>query len=868
MIPATGATFTGSATDADGIGAVRIYVFDETRNRYTVGNASAAYNSATRIWTFSVLAAHLSPGGFARLWVQATDLAGTASDWQVRRVQVAGPAAVDTTAPLVSITSPASGATILATASSPFAGIATDAGGITVIRIYVFDEARNRYTVTNVPAAYNPATTQWSFTLQPAHVSAGSFARLWVQAVDAAGNAGAWQVRRVQVTSLVSPPDTTAPVVTIATPANGAVVPAAGTSFAGTATDDGDVGTVRIYVFDETRNTYTVSNALAAYAGATGSWSFPVLASHISPGGFARLWVQAGDAAGNVSPWQFRRVVVGQPIESLGPSRVTVSGTRLLLEQRLRNGSLSPARPLKLRGVAYSPVDPGETIDTRAAARQHLRDSRYQEDFELLQQLGANAIKTYADVGTDGTAIAILNEAYERGLMVAVTLDLNAAEVQAVVGAYKNHPALLCWLIGNEWNLNRFFRPLTIAEATTQVEQTARLIKSLDANHPVASGLGFSLSDFNLGPDIVSREFPGIVTGAPSVDVWGLNVYRSGSFDPLFLEWRLVSPKPFMLTEFGTDDWNAEVGRVDEATQADTGAALWDDIHRHLSANDAAHQCVGGFAFAWNDEWWKMGNPAAQDQSGFQLEQPILQPGTDAPIATFRGHPDGVSNEEHYGLVDMSRQRKQIFGVLQQGFRLGTLRTDPLSLGVRAAGNGTSGYALFTKRGLPVSVAQTAGVHLMTIDRSTGTAETFRTFDTTAAPQTQCPALLSHVRSLRAGDLVLAGVAPNALAPGVMMSSPVMAPCLEALALLGSRRALDIGAQTPWALIATAGAAAPNLAEGLGSATQPVQVTAEAFLDADRDGLTDQLDADNDNDGMSDAAERNEGTDILERLTK
>ena len=59
-----------------------------------------------------------------------------------------------------------------------------------------------------------------------------------------------------------------------------------------------------------------------------------------------------------------------------------------------------------------------------------------------------------------GTATAILDEAYRHHLMVMVTVvDLTPADVTRIVNAYyKDHPALLGWIIGNEWNLNLFHR--------------------------------------------------------------------------------------------------------------------------------------------------------------------------------------------------------------------------------------------------------------------------------------------------------------------------------------------------------------------------------------------------------------------------
>ncbi|MBI4341363.1 MAG: Ig-like domain repeat protein, partial [Candidatus Omnitrophica bacterium] len=811
---------------------------------------------ATTTWNFTVQPSHLTPGAFAKLWVQALDAAGNASPWLSRRVFVG---ALDTTPPLLAITIPSVDGVLSSSSDTPFSGTATDAGTISRIRIYVYDEARAAFTVADATASYSAATGSWSFAVQAAHLTSNAYARLWVQALDTAGNASAWLSRRV----FVGVPDTTAPAITMTSPTGSSLPPVGGT-LSGTATDAGTISRIRIYVYDEARAAFTVSDAIASYTAATTTWNFTVQPSHLTPGAFAKLWVQALDAAGNASPWLSRRLLVQTAISQLGPSRVTVSGTQVLVARRQLNGTLSAAQPLKLRGVAYSPVDAGEVVESLQTARQHLRESRYAEDFALMQELGANAVKTYADPGTDGAAIALLDEAYQRGLMVAITLDPAMPQFTSVVQGLKDHPALLCWILGNEWNLNRLFRGFSLAEAAAAVEAAAQTLHGLDANHPVASSLGFLTSHYNLGPDVVASEFPAAIAEAPSVDLWGLNVYRGGSFDPLFLEWGLLSSTPFFLTEFGTDDWNAATGRVDEALQADTAMGLWDELHRHFSATSTARQCVGGFLFEWNDEWWKMSTPQSQDSSGFTLEQPIFAPGAAAPLAVFRGHPDGVSNEEHYGLVTLSRQRKQAFFAMQEAFRLGTTRLEPVPVAVQSAVDGAGSFAVFTKRGLPMTVRQSRGIHLVVIDRAAGTVSSIRRFDTEASPAAECAALRSVAFGVRAGDVVLGAIAGSGVPFGSTMASAVMAPCAEGLARVGSQRALEIGSQQSWALIGIAGAAAVNVAEGLGAAQQPAQAAADILLDADRDGLTDALDADNDNDGLTDQLEWSNGTDILD----
>ena len=769
--------------------------------------------------------------------------------------------------PLLTISAPMMGEQIPATAML-FTGTATDASGIQLVRIYVYDYGRSTYTLINAPASYTASTQQWNLAVQSAQVTPGQQARLWVQAIDGAGNASAWLFREVRVEDL-TPRDTTPPRVVILQPAASATVAASGFPFLGTATDSSGIQRVRIYVYDYGRSTYTLLDAPAAYDASTQQWGLIIQPTQVSSGLPVRLWVQAIDRVGNASAWLFlEKVVSSPPVETLGPSLVTISGTQMLVASRQRDGTLLAPTPLKLRGVNYSPVDVGETIDSLQDARTHLRNSRYVQDFELIQQLGANAIRTYVDMGTDQVATAILNEAYNRKLMVLMTLaDVTPSEVTRVVNASKDHPALLGWSIGNEWNLNLFFQPSqfpTVQEAAVAVEQAAQLTHSLDSNHPVVSGLGLALTQSNLGPSIVQSEFAEMLSLAPSVDVWAFNIYRSESFDPFFFEWELLSQRPMLISEFGTDGWNQQTSQLDDQLQAQTAVALWEELHRHLSASHPGALCLGGFAFEWNDEWWKAGTPATQDAGGFPSSWVVPQQVTGSPIATFRGHPDGFSNEEHYGIVDMQRQFKSVFYDLRDAFSLTTVRQAPLQLETISVGGGAVGYSLFSKRGQPISALQSSGFHAVTIDRSTGTVRAMERFDTVGNPQSACQELETYADAVAAGDVVLLSVAQNALAGGATMSMPPMTSCRQALQGLGSQRALEIDTQEPWALIAIAGPTPQNLAETSGAIGDIVLLTAEVFLDADRDGLTDDGDSDNDNDEMSDQLERVNGTDVLD----
>jgi uncharacterized repeat protein (TIGR01451 family) len=417
------------------------------------------------------------------------------------------------------------------------------------------------------------------------------------------------------------------------------------------------------------------------------------------------------------------------------PSRVTISGNQLILEKRLPDGTLGSAQPYIFKGVAWSPgtaapvsgIDPksGQSVpygfffdgDWRIIngglqghdlmnlwLKQEMR-AHYQADIALMAQMKVNTVRVYLDFGTNPADYAtILDEFYNNGIMVILTVVASRDNIEPpniyvpryidTVNLCKNHPAILMWSIGNEWNL---FPPFLygyadMPSAIAAVNSAAGQIKAADSFHPVTSSLGdrFTISTSNCGTDPASSDIPTIFAGVPNVDIWGLNVFRGDSFGALFNQWSAVSVKPFYLSEFGTDsfrttsflplgpcDNRAQASGVqDQAMQATTFSALWTEIAGHLSAFNPAERCVGGFAFEFNDELWKVGDFNVSLGDLVNYIGPDGIPGTADDDSSYnaynsqgflvnRGHPDNFANEEHFGLVSSDRSIKAAYNTLR-----------------------------------------------------------------------------------------------------------------------------------------------------------------------------------------------------------
>jgi hypothetical protein len=200
---------------------------------------------------------------------------------------------VDSTAPSVSITSPANGTTVSGSVS--FAATASDASGIEKVRFWV----DNSYLSFDASAPYSKTwdTSTWS---NGAHT-------LKVQAVDNAANAGGI----ISITVTVNNADATPPAVAITSPADGATV--SGTvNFNASASDASGIEKVRFWV----DNLYLSFDASAPYSKAwdTSTWS----------NGAHTLKVQAVDNNGNASAIVSVNVTVDN--SDVTPPTVSITG--------------------------------------------------------------------------------------------------------------------------------------------------------------------------------------------------------------------------------------------------------------------------------------------------------------------------------------------------------------------------------------------------------------------------------------------------------------------------------------------------------------------------------------------------------------
>ncbi len=223
---------------------------------------------------------------------------------------------------------------------------------------------------------------------------------------------------------------------------------------------------------------------------------------------------------------------------------------------------------------------------------------------ELLAKMGGNSFRTWGADRLD----ADFAEARKYGLTVmagfwlghaehgfdytdAAALARTEAEVTAAVAKFRDEPALLCWALGNEMEMNNPHRK----EMWAFIDRLAEKVKALDPHHPVCTVVAEI-------PDETLAEFK---TLAPHLDFLGINSY--GGCPTLGARWRAAGmTRPYLVTEFGArGSWEGPKdanGIPLEQTSTEKGAFFADSYARGIAA-EKGKMCLGSYAFTWG---WKV----------------------------------------------------------------------------------------------------------------------------------------------------------------------------------------------------------------------------------------------------------------------
>ena len=226
-------------------------------------------------------------------------------------------------------------------------------------------------------------------------------------------------------------------------------------------------------------------------------------------------------------------------------------------------------------------------------------------EVEIFASHGGNSLRTWSTGGDAATGRKFLDEAAKYGVTVALCLDLGrerhgfdyndeeavAKQLEFARGEvlkYKDHPALLFWIIGNELN-----HGYTNPRVFNAVNEISKMIHAEDGYHPTTTALtGFSAE---LLADAESR--------AADLDFLSFQLYAG--IDQLPHKIKEVGyTKPFMITEWGATGhwevsktaWGAPI-EMNSSEKADHFLARYEKV---IAAH--SNQIVGSYVFLFGQK--------------------------------------------------------------------------------------------------------------------------------------------------------------------------------------------------------------------------------------------------------------------------
>lgn len=318
-------------------------------------------------------------------------------------------------------------------------------------------------------------------------------------------------------------------------------------------------------------------------------------------------------------------MLIGFSASAIAQERVIVQedpdGWRLLVD----------GEPLMVNGMNwdYFPIGTNYEYDFWGQPARFIQNALNYE-MGLLQNMGVNAIRVYTGITPEWVEYiydnfgiyTMLNHSFGRyGVMLndgwmanteysdPRVQELLLREVTEMVQEFRGTRGLLLYLLGNENNYGLFWggaetEDIPVVDRTSTVRaramyqlfnEAALAMKQYDQDRPIAMANG----------DLLFMDL--VVQYMPDMDIFGANVYRGETFTDLYDRVAAEYGKPVLLTEFGSDAFNARTNQEDQLMQAHFKHLNWLDIYQNAAGLGRANNSIGGFTFQWSDGWWKLG---------------------------------------------------------------------------------------------------------------------------------------------------------------------------------------------------------------------------------------------------------------------
>lgn len=265
-----------------------------------------------------------------------------------------------------------------------------------------------------------------------------------------------------------------------------------------------------------------------------------------------------------------------------------------------------------VKGIAYNPTH-GWRDGFLPLTRRQL-----EMDFFRVRAMGANTIRRFGASGVYDWNI--LKVAQEQELKVlyghwfdpATDYYFDTAAVRQyeretldLVHQFKDSPAILAWVLGNEtWRSQEFhfqqpYLTKTRRAYVRMIERLAKKIHEIDPNRPVLTALEH-------GKNLVGKlqDFRNL---APSLDLVGINTYYGDRIDEVDSLVRKFDPsRPYLISSFGPEKyWDPDYAEFEpnsiphENSSYEKAQLYSKNWSQHIKTNKGKN--VGGIAFCWQD---------------------------------------------------------------------------------------------------------------------------------------------------------------------------------------------------------------------------------------------------------------------------
>ena len=259
-------------------------------------------------------------------------------------------------------------------------------------------------------------------------------------------------------------------------------------------------------------------------------------------------------------------------------------------------------------------------------------------DLATVVARGGNSIRTWGVEDARET----LDSALEHGLTVSMGLPVAAERfgfdyddadsiaeqrrnVEGAVLRYKDHPALLAWIIGNELDMRH-----TNPRVYNEVNELSRLIHALDPNHPTTT----TISALDKETVELVRE------RAPDLDFISLQAYGALALMPEAINY--LREGPFMITEWGPlGHWEVGKTRWGAPIEQDSTEKGRHYLHSYRTLiAPFLGPCLGSYAFLWGQKqerthtWFSLFTEAGESTAAVDVLEFVWTgrvPGNQAP---------------------------------------------------------------------------------------------------------------------------------------------------------------------------------------------------------------------------------------------